>query len=61
MKTLKKKIDRILLNQIKIMRNLAFGFPELRKDEILNQGLFVGIEETEKLFKEEYKKKGDKK
>lgn len=53
MKRIEEKIDRILLNQIKIMRNLAFGFSELRKDGILNQGLLVGIEETEKIFEKE--------
>ncbi len=58
---LEKKIDRILLNQIKIMRNLAFGFSELRKDEILNEGLLVGLEETNKIFEEELNPKVSKK
>ena len=49
---IEKKLDRILLNQTKIMKNLALGFPELRKGEILNNSLFVAIEETEKIFEE---------
>ena len=50
------KIDRILLNQRTIMKNLAFGFKELKKDEILNQSLLTAIEETEKLFEKEEEK-----
>jgi len=47
---IKEKIDRILLNQRAIMKNLAFGFPTLMKDEILNQSLLTGIEGTEEIF-----------
>ena len=52
-KEIENKIDRILLNQRIIMKNLAFGFKELRKDDILNAGLMVGIEETNKIFEDE--------
>ncbi len=54
----KKEIEmlkRILLNQRTILKNLAFGFPTLRKDEILNQSLLVAIEETEKVVNGEEK------
>lgn len=49
---IQNKIDRILLNQRAILKNLAFGFPELRKDELLNQSLLTAIEETEKIFED---------
>ncbi len=47
---------QILINQRIIMRNLAFGFPELRKDELLNEGLLCRIEETDKILEEKESK-----
>lgn len=44
-------LKQILKNQITIMRNLAFGFSELKKDGILNEGLLKRIEETGELIK----------
>ncbi len=60
MEKIEEKLDRILLNQRAIMKNLCFGFKELRKDEILNSALLIGIEETNKLFVEDnsHEKKG---
>lgn len=52
---MENKIDRILLNQRIIMKNLCFGFTELTKDEILNQSLLVAIEKTDKMFEEDTK------
>ncbi len=56
-KTIENKLDRILLNQRIIMKNLAFGFKELAKDDILNGSLLTAIEETNKLFEEELNNK----
>lgn len=55
MKQIENKLDRILLNQRAIMKNLAFGFKELDKDTILNASLLVAIEETEKILEGEVK------
>ena len=44
-------LKQILKNQATIMRNLAFGFTELRKGEILNEALLNRIEETRGLIK----------
>lgn len=41
---------QILRNQQTIMRNLAFGFKDLRKDGILNSSLLKRAEETTKLL-----------
>ena len=46
---------QILRNQQTIMRNLAFGSPELKKGGILNAALVRKIEETIKLFGEKSK------
>ena len=45
-----EEIRQILLNQVSIMRFLSFGFPELKADGILSNGLGARLQETSDLL-----------
>ncbi len=45
-----EKIDRILLNQRSIMKNLILGYTETGKESFEYHGLLVSVEETEKIL-----------
>lgn len=51
-----EKLQKLILeNQVKIMRFFAFGFPELRTDEILTEGIIDQIRKTQEALTKEKK------